>query len=104
MDTFEPTQLDLPVVAGVDGSRNGRATVDNLARGQYSARVIAKGYSFDRPIVLSRNQYIDLPILTFLDLAVLGGVGLTVIVGMLAVRARTRRVRLLAAKRTLCGV
>jgi hypothetical protein len=83
---------------------NGRATVDNLARGQYSARVIAKGYSFDRPIVLSRNQYIDLPILTFLDLAILGGVGLTVIVGMLAVRARTRRVRLLAAKRTLCGV
>jgi hypothetical protein len=31
MDIVAPTQEELPVVAGVDGSRNGRATVDLTA-------------------------------------------------------------------------
>ncbi|MCW2811425.1 MAG: hypothetical protein JWP61_1883 [Friedmanniella sp.] len=83
---------------------DGKATVENLARGQYSVRVEAAGYSFDRPIVLSRNQYVDLPVLTFLDLSILGGLGVGVLGGLLLLRIRARRHRLAAAKRQLCGV
>jgi hypothetical protein len=71
--------------------RHGKATVENLARGLYTMKVNAPGYSFDRPVALSRNQYIDLPVLTYLDIAV--GSGLLMLVGgiLFAMRIRTRR-------------
>jgi hypothetical protein len=71
--------------------QDGKATVENLARGLYTMRVDAPGYSFDRPVALSRNQYIDLPVLTYLDITVVAGCLLLVAGGLFAMRIRTRR-------------
>jgi hypothetical protein len=78
----------------------GKATVENLARGQYTVSVVGPGYSFQRPVALSRNQYIDLPIVTYLDMAVLGVIALVIIGALTALRLRTRRARLRAAYQT----
>jgi hypothetical protein len=71
--------------------QDGKATVENLARGLYTVRVDAPGYSFDRPVALSRNQYIDLPVLTYLDIAVVAACVLLVAGGLFVMRIRTRR-------------
>ena len=80
---------------------NGKASVTNLARGKYSVSVNAPGIAFDRPVALSRNQYVDLPVLTYLDLAVLAGAGILFIGVLLGFRSRTRRLRLEAARKSL---
>lgn len=74
--------------------QDGRATIQNLARDLYTVRVDAPGYSFDRPVALSRNQYIDLPVLTYLDIAVVAACALLVAGGLFVIRVRTRRTRL----------
>jgi hypothetical protein len=73
---------------------DGRATIQNLARDLYTVRVDAPGYSFDRPVALSRNQYIDLPVLTYLDIAVVAACALLVAGGLFVIRVRTRRTHL----------
>jgi hypothetical protein len=70
---------------------NGKATMESLARGHYSVLVIAPGYSFDRPLVLSRNQYVDLPVLTYLDLGVIASTIGAIVVGLYLLRIRTGR-------------
>jgi hypothetical protein len=79
----------------------GKATMVNLARGQYTVRVDGPGYSFNRPVVLSRNQYIDLPVLTYLDLGVVGALGVAFAATLALLRSRTRRTRLRAAYNAL---
>jgi hypothetical protein len=68
----------------------GQATLEDLARGHYLVRVNASGYSFERPVALSRNQYVDLPVLTSLDIAVVVAGILLVVAGLFALRIRTR--------------
>jgi hypothetical protein len=79
---------------------NGKASVFNLARGNYSVRVEAQGYSFDRPIVLSRNQYVDLPVITYLDFVVLGTVIAACFGGLYALRVVRHRSHVEAPKRS----
>jgi len=72
----------------------GEADVAGLARGDYTVSVEAPGIAFTRPVALSRNQYVDLPVVTYLDLAVVGGMALLVFGSLLAVkrmRMRSRR-------------
>jgi hypothetical protein len=69
---------------------DGKATVDGLARGSYTVRVDASGLSFQRPFVLSRNQYVELPIVTLVDLGVIAGAMLAVVVALFLLRARSR--------------
>lgn len=69
---------------------DGKATLERLARGDYAVRVDASGLSFDRPFVLSRNQYVDLPVLTALDLGVIGGLFGVILIGLAIVRIRGR--------------
>jgi hypothetical protein len=71
--------------------QDGKATVENLARGLYTVRVDAPGYSFDRPVALSRNQYIDLPVLTYFDIAVVAACVLLLAGGLFVMRVRIRR-------------
>jgi hypothetical protein len=53
----------LPLVDGIASSRN-------LPRGEYLVQVDAPGYSFERPVALSRDQFVDLQVVSYLDLAV----------------------------------
>lgn len=64
------------VAVGVDGD----AVVENLARGTYQVKVLGPGYSGIQEIALSRSQYVDLPVLTYLDLLVAAGVALLTLV------------------------
>lgn len=73
--------------------RSGRAQARGLARGEYLVRVDAAGFSFERPVSLSRDQVVELEVVSYLDLAVIFGglaalaVGL-VVVGRPGIRAR----------------
>ena len=40
-----------------------------LPRGTYTVRIVGPGWSFERPVALSRNQDVDLEVLTWLDVA-----------------------------------
>jgi hypothetical protein len=77
--------------------RDGTARAVGLPRGQYHVRVDGHGYSVDRPLWLSRNQVVDLPIVSYLDFAVVLGGLATLALGLLLagrplLRHRLRRV------------
>ena len=80
---------------------NGKASVTKLARGNYTVSVNAPAIAFDRPVALSQNQYVVLPVLTYLDVAVLAGAGMLFIAVLIALRSRARRLRLEAARKRL---
>ncbi len=75
--------------------RSGHAQAQGLARGEYLVKVDASGFSFKRPVSLSRDQVVDLAVVSYLDLGVIFG-GLTalaiglVLVGRPAIRERVR--------------
>jgi hypothetical protein len=46
----------------------GRAMLRSLPRGAYEVKVDAPGFSFTRPVSLSRNQEVKLEVLSFLDI------------------------------------
>jgi hypothetical protein len=76
--------------------RDGSAAAAGLPRGEYRVRVEASGYSVERPVYLSRDQAVDLQVVSPVDMAlVLGGlVSLAVallVVGRPALRRRLVR-------------
>lgn len=77
--------------------RDGVASSRNLPRGEYLVRVDAPGYSFERPVALSRDQFVDLQVVSHLDLAIvftgLAALGISlVLVRRPVYRRRVRRV------------
>jgi hypothetical protein len=77
---------------------NGEATVEGLARGSYTVRVDAPGLSFERPLVLSRNQYVELPHVSRLDLGVVAGSVAALMFSLYLVRVRRRSLILRSAR------
>jgi hypothetical protein len=71
---------------------NGKASVERLARGNYTVRVDAAGLAFERPFVLSRNQYVDLQHVSSLDIAVVMALLVALMVGLYLLRVRGRSV------------
>ena len=69
---------------------DGKATVDLLARGDYTVQVDAPGLRFERPLVLSRTQYVDLQHVSRLDIAVVVGALVAFMFGLYLVRVRGR--------------
>lgn len=71
---------------------DGEATFTEVPRGDYDVVAEAPGLRIDRSLILSSDQVVVMPVLTWLDLAVLGGVPLAIAVGLvLAPRPRLRR-------------
>jgi hypothetical protein len=75
---------------------DGAAKLDGLPRGEYRVKVDAPGYAFERPVSLSRDQLVDMQVVSVLDLAVVFGVlGSTalalLVVGRPTLRRRLRR-------------
>jgi hypothetical protein len=85
-------QLKVPLDA------NGEATVERLARGSYTVRVDAPGMSFERPLVLSRNQYVELPHVSRLDIWVVAGSVAALMLSLYLVRVRRRSITLRSAR------
>jgi hypothetical protein len=79
------------VVTGPDGVRHevpfaadGTARLVNLPRGRYDVDIVQPGgVVFARKITLSRNQSVEVTVVGWLDLAVLGGAVLLVACGLL---------------------
>jgi hypothetical protein len=69
---------------------DGKATVDLLARGDYTVQVDAPGLRFERPLVLSRTQYVDLEHVSRVDIVVAIGALAAFIFGLYLVRVRGR--------------
>jgi hypothetical protein len=69
---------------------DGKATVDLLARGDYTVQVDAPGLRFERPLVLSRTQYVDLQHVSRVDIVVVIGALAAFMFGLYLVRVRGR--------------
>ena len=67
---------------------NGDVRVPSLPRGEYIVTVEGAGLSFEQPLTLSRKQVVDLQLLSYLDLAVGGGVLGSIAVGLLLLGGR----------------
>ena len=76
----------------------GKATAELLAKGSYTVGVDAPGLSFQRPLVISRNQYVDLPHVSTLDISVAAGALAALMVGLYLFRTRGRSVHLLTTR------
>jgi hypothetical protein len=72
--------------------RHGAASAVGLPRGRYHVRAEAPGYSIERPLWLSRDQVVDLRIISYVDFAVVLGALAALALGLvLAGRPRLRR-------------
>jgi hypothetical protein len=81
-------RFDLPTDA------NGELVLQNLARGTYRVSAIGQAYAVDQEVALSRSQFVDLNVLTYVDACTVAGLALVGVVGLLWVGAiRTRRHR-----------
>lgn len=58
-------------------------TLPKLPRGEYWIEVEAPGFSFLRPVTLSRNQEVDLEVLSYLDIGLVVGVLISLALGLL---------------------
>ncbi|HYT10272.1 MAG TPA: metallophosphoesterase [Mycobacteriales bacterium] len=67
-------------------------SLENLARGTYEMSVEGAGYSFARPVALSRSQFVDLRVVSYPDIAVVAVLLLLTLGGLVAIGRRPRRV------------
>jgi hypothetical protein len=71
---------------------DGKAMATGLPRGAYSVRVKAPGYSVERPVTLSRDQVVDLQVISYVDFLVVVGALATIALALLFVgRPQLRR-------------
>ena len=78
---------------------DGKVHLEDLPRGDYTVTMIGKGLKMSRPVALSRDQTVDLALLSYKDLALVG-VGLAIFVTgtfVIGLRRRARRRRHRAA-------
>lgn len=66
----------------------GDLGLENLARGRYRVRVAGPGYAPPREIALSRSQYAELTVLTYVDMVTLVGTTLATLAVLIAVGMR----------------
>jgi hypothetical protein len=64
----------------LDGA--GRVSLTSLPRGDYKVKVRGPGFSFTRPVALSRNQEVKLQVLSYLDIGLVLLVGLAFALGL----------------------
>ncbi|HUT78212.1 MAG TPA: carboxypeptidase-like regulatory domain-containing protein, partial [Polyangia bacterium] len=83
---------------------SGRVTLPALARGTYDVSVDGPGYSFTRPVSVTKDQQMTLQVVSYLDLLIAASVIITVVVGLLLVRRPALRTRVRALASSLPGI
>lgn len=63
---------------------NKEVRLYSLPRGEYKVKVIGGGISSSPPVALSRNQEVEIRVISYLDIALVGGTSLVIVVGLLA--------------------
>jgi hypothetical protein len=66
--------------------KDGKLTLPSLPRGTYNVKVVASGVSFTRPVSVSRNQQVELKVVSYLDMVLAVGAAIAVALGLLLVR------------------
>jgi hypothetical protein len=69
---------------------DGTVVLPALPRGNYSVKVHGPGFSFSRPVSVSRRQVVDLKVISYLDLGVIVAAAAVVLAALLVVRRRRR--------------
>jgi len=64
----------------------GHVMISALPRGKYTVSVDAPGFGFSRPLTLTRDQNVDLKVISYLDLAIIGTVFTAIVLGLLVAR------------------
>ena len=64
---------------------SGTASVPLLPRGEYHVRILGGGYSPETPVALSRDQTVELKVISVTDAAFVGGIGGAVALGLLLI-------------------
>jgi hypothetical protein len=67
---------------------DGTLLLPALPRGDYSVKVDAPGFSFNRPVSISRRQVVQLEVISYLDIALAVFVLAALALGLVAVRRR----------------
>lgn len=75
-------------------AENGELVLRSLPRSDYEVTVDAPGFSFSRPVSLSRNQEVELEILSYLDIGLTMFVFAAFMVGLPLIRRPELRTRL----------
>lgn len=75
----------------------GAATVSGLPRGQYTVTVVGGGPGMSQPVSITRNQDVDLKVLSWLDIAIAGFVLIGGLVGLVLLGRMLRKRRAAAA-------
>lgn len=79
------------IVREIPLDASGEAALSHLPRGEYQVRVLGAGFSPSTPVMLSRDQAVQLKVISLWDGAFVVVLGLTVALGLLAFgRLRTR--------------
>lgn len=65
---------------------DGELTLPALPRGDYTVAVETSGMAPPRPVALSRNQEVELKVITHVDMALVGGVLTAIAIGLLVAR------------------
>jgi hypothetical protein len=79
VQSADGTEFEVPL------NEAGEATIPRLSRGEYSVSVIGAGYSPPRPIYVSRDQEIEMKVITLFDVASLLLVVGTVVVTLMLI-------------------
>jgi hypothetical protein len=66
--------------------KDGETTIASLPRGTYDLKVKAAGVSFTRPVSVSRNQQVELKVISWLDMILALGALVALAVGLALVR------------------
>jgi hypothetical protein len=80
------------VVEAADGTRQhltidekGEAVIPRLPRGEYNVSVVGAGYSPPRPIMVSRDQVVELEVISHLDVALVLALAVMAVSGLLII-------------------
>src|SRR4051794_2097099 len=66
--------------------KDGQVTLQSLPRGTYDLKVKASGVSFTRPVSVSRNQEVELKVISWLDMLLAIGAVVALAIGLALVR------------------
>jgi hypothetical protein len=83
--------------------RDGKAALSGLPRGNYTVRLEARGLTAPRPVALSRDQVVDLKVISYLDVAVVCGTGVALALGLILAGRPLLRRRLYRVVRPRAG-
>jgi hypothetical protein len=75
--------------------KDGQVVMPSLPRGTYNLKVAASGISFTRPVSVSRNQEVELKVISYLDMVLAFGAMISIAVGLLLARRPDMRRKLL---------